>query len=129
MLVQSAMGPLGSYGEASCALVPGYQVAAKTGTAEIVEQGTGYKTGPGSTIASTIAYAPAFHPRFSVLVVIRKPRIDWSNSQWGSETAAPIVHDIFSDLFLHYHIAPAAQNAARVLSSQTEFGGCVFEPH
>ena len=127
MLVQSATGPPGEYGEAACALVPGYKVAAKTGTANLVDPRTGlYKKGPGSTIASTVGFAPAFHPRFSVLVIIRKPRYNWAVSQWGSETAAPIVHDIFASLFLHYHIAPTASNSARVLSSQKLFGGCSF---
>lgn len=127
MLVQSAMGPPGSYGEAACALVPGYQVAAKTGTASLVDSQTGkYKMGPGSTIASTVGYAPAFRPRFSVLVVIRKPRIGYPNSQWGSVTAAPLVHDILMSLFLHYHVPPRTANTGRILDSQRAFGGCSF---
>jgi cell division protein FtsI/penicillin-binding protein 2 len=127
MLTQSAVGPPGSYGEAACALVPGYEVAAKTGTANLVSPVTqNYMEGPGSTIASTLGYAPAFHPRFSVLAVIQKPRTPWPNAQWGSETAAPLVHDVFESLFLHYHEQPQTRNASRVLSSQKAFGGCQF---
>jgi cell division protein FtsI (penicillin-binding protein 3) len=127
MLTESALGPPGSYGEAACALVPGYQVAAKTGTANLVSPQThAYMFGPGSTIASTLGYAPAFHPRFSVLVVIHKPRWPWPNAQWGSVTAAPLVHDLFEALFLHYHMPPRAHNASRVQGSQRAFGGCQF---
>ncbi|HZT97938.1 MAG TPA: penicillin-binding protein 2 [Chloroflexota bacterium] len=97
MLVKSAIN-----GEASCALVSGYQVAAKTGTANIAGPNGAYLSGPGSTIASTVAYAPAFHPRFSVLVIVRKP-MTWP---WGSLIAAPVVHYLFEALFLHYHIQP-----------------------
>ncbi|HEV3310163.1 MAG TPA: penicillin-binding protein 2, partial [Chloroflexota bacterium] len=127
MLVQSSMGPPGSYGEAACALVPGYEIAAKTGTANIVDPSTRrYRTGPGSTIASTIGYAPAHRPHFSVLAIIRKPRTPWPVDQWGSEVAAPVVHDIFQALFLRYHIPPIARNSARVQGSQAAFGGCQF---
>ena len=127
MLVTSALGPPGSYGEAACALVPGYEIAAKTGTANLVSSVTHqYEVGPGSTIASTVGYAPAYHPRFSVLVVIRKPHLLWPNSQWGSVTAAPLVHDLFESLFLHYHIPPRTNNAAAVQASQEAFGGCQF---
>lgn len=125
MLMQSAIGPPGQYGEASCALVPGYRLAAKTGTANLVANGA-YLSGPGSTIASTIAYGPVPSPRFSVLAVIRQPRLNWQNTQWGSETAAPLVHDIFQTLFLHYHVAPSAADVGAVLASQKAFGGCAF---
>lgn len=126
MLTQSALGPPGQYGEASCALVPGYWIAAKTGTANVVSHGR-YLTGPGSTITSTVAYAPTDHPRFSVLVVLRNPRKPWPFAEWGSQTAAPLVHKIFAALFLRYHVPPKAHNAPRVLGSQKAFpGGCNF---
>lgn len=118
MLVQSAIGPPGQFGEASCALVPGYQVAAKTGTANIADaRGGGYLHGSGSTIASTVGYAPADRPRFSVLAVIRQPR----SSPFGSEIAAPLVHNLFQALFLRYHIAPSSP-AGPVRRSQAAFG-------
>ncbi len=99
MLVQSAID-----GEASMALVHGYNIAAKTGTAQIPSNG-GYETGPGSTIASTIAYAPANHPRVSVLVVVRKPY----SVPWGSEVAAPVVSQLLRSLFLYYRIPPIGE--------------------
>lgn len=99
MLVQSAID-----GEAALALVPGYNIAAKTGTAEIPDKG-GYESGPGSTIASTVAYAPANHPRVSVLVVVRRPY----SVPWGSEVAAPVVKSLLQSLFLYYRIPPSGQ--------------------
>lgn len=109
MLVRSARN-----GEASEALVPGYTIAAKTGTASIAGgQGIGYISGPGSTNASTVGYTPAHHPRFSVLVLIRRPRL----VPWGSLVAAPVVHDMFQALFLRYHIPPATSVATPMRGS------------
>jgi cell division protein FtsI/penicillin-binding protein 2 len=94
LLVQQAVG-----GEACQALLPGYDIAAKTGTASI----------PGdsqNTIASTAAYGPVGadpNDQFVVLVKVDKP-VDI----YGSEVAAPIVRDLFYHLVNRYQIAPAA---------------------
>jgi cell division protein FtsI/penicillin-binding protein 2 len=97
MLVHSAID-----GEAQLGLVKGYNIAAKTGTANIAGPNGQYLQ--GATIASIVGYAPAYHPRFVVLVIVRHPR----DTPWGSMAAAPVMHDIFEDLFMHYHIPPAA---------------------
>lgn len=95
MLVHSAVG-----GEASKALIKGYNIAAKTGTANIPSPNGGYD--PTATIASIVGYAPAFHPRFVALVIIRHPR----DTLYGSIAAAPVMRDLFSELFMHYNIPP-----------------------
>ena len=99
MLVHSAVG-----GEAQLALVHGYNIAAKTGTANIAQGGTYLSN---ATIASIVGYAPAYNPRFAVLVILRHPR----DTQWGSVAAAPVMHDLFQELFMSYHIPPAAHSA------------------
>ncbi|NDJ35615.1 MAG: penicillin-binding protein 2, partial [Chloroflexi bacterium] len=68
--------------EASPALVEGYRIAGKTGTAQIPIPG-GYD--PDETIASFIGYGPVDNPRFVVLVKLDRP----TSSPWGSQTAAP----------------------------------------
>jgi cell division protein FtsI/penicillin-binding protein 2 len=97
MLVESAIG-----GEAQHGLVYGYNIAAKTGTSNVAGPNGHYI--PGDTIASIIGYAPAEHPRFIALVIIRHPR----DTPWGSLAAAPVLHDLCEALFLHYHIPPSA---------------------
>lgn len=98
MLLHSAID-----GEAALALVKGYNIAAKTGTANIASPTGGYLDGSaGNTIASVIGYAPAFHPRLLILVKIDRPR----DTIWGSEAAAPVLHNLFQELFMYYHIAP-----------------------
>ncbi|MGF1507118.1 MAG: peptidoglycan D,D-transpeptidase FtsI family protein [Anaerolineae bacterium] len=68
--------------EASPALVEGYRIAGKTGTAQIPIPG-GYD--PDETIASFIGYGPVDNPRVVVLVKLDRP----TSSPWGSQTAAP----------------------------------------
>ena len=93
LLVRQASG-----GEACKALVPGYDIAAKTGTASISVAG-GYS--PSQTIASTIAFnmTDDASKQFVVLVVVKKPYV-----QWGSLVAAPVVKDILQRLFEYYKV-------------------------
>ncbi len=69
--------------EASLALVPGYRVAGKTGTAQIPVDGYYDKT---QTNVSFIGWGPVDDPRFMIYVWLERP----SASIWGSETAAPV---------------------------------------
>jgi cell division protein FtsI/penicillin-binding protein 2 len=96
MLVHSAID-----GEAELGLVKGYDIAAKTGTANIPDGHGGYIS--NATIASVVGYAPAYSPRFAVLVIINRPR----DTIWGSMAAAPVLHDLFQDLFMYYHVPPS----------------------
>ena len=68
--------------EASGALVPGYRIAGKTGTAQIPTQ-FGYDS--TLTNASFIGWGPVDDPKFMIYVWLEKP----SASIWGSDTAAP----------------------------------------
>jgi cell division protein FtsI/penicillin-binding protein 2 len=69
--------------EAPAAMVPGYQVAGKTGTAQVPIPG-GYH--PQDTIVSFVGYLPAGDPQIAVLVKVDRPRSGSS----GRDVAAPI---------------------------------------
>lgn len=69
--------------EAPAAMVPGYRVAGKTGTAQIPIPG-GYH--PKDTIVSFVGYLPAEAPEIVILVKIDRPRSGSS----GSDVAAPV---------------------------------------
>jgi stage V sporulation protein D (sporulation-specific penicillin-binding protein) len=86
-------------GEAKWAKPKGYQIAGKTGTAQIAVSG---HYDDKKTIASFVGFAPADNPKFVMLVTLHEP----SSSQWGSETAAPLFFSIAKDLFMYYGIAP-----------------------
>jgi cell division protein FtsI/penicillin-binding protein 2 len=70
--------------ESSLALVPGYRVAGKTGTAQIPTE-TGFYDFT-STNASFIGWGPVDDPQFMIYVWLERP----SASIWGSQTAAPV---------------------------------------
>jgi cell division protein FtsI/penicillin-binding protein 2 len=86
-------------GEGSQALVPGYRIAGKTGTAEIPTPG-GYH--PTDSIGSFIGWGPVDDPQFVVLVKLDRP----STSIWGSETAAPVFSQLVQRLVVLLEIPP-----------------------
>lgn len=85
--------------ESSVALVEGYQVAGKTGTAEIPTE-FGYTS--SVTNASFVGWGPAEDPKFLVYIWFEKPEI----SIWGSEVAAPIFSEIVQNLVVLMDIPP-----------------------
>jgi cell division protein FtsI (penicillin-binding protein 3) len=80
--------------------VPGYDIAAKTGTAQIPAPDGGYES--GATIGSIVGYGPSNDPQFTVLVKIDRPQ----ESQWGERAAGPAFARLFQELFLLYGIPP-----------------------
>ena len=89
--------------ESSLALVPGYSIAGKTGTAEIPVDGV---YGIDLTNASFVGWGPADDPQFLVYVWIEKP----GSSPWGSIVAAPVFSSITQDLVKYLDIPPEENN-------------------
>ncbi len=77
--------------EASVALVEGYRVAGKTGTAEIATD-QGYTS--NLTNASFVGWGPVDDPQFLVYVWLQKP----TASPWGSVVAAPVFSEVVTRL-------------------------------
>jgi cell division protein FtsI/penicillin-binding protein 2 len=85
--------------ESSDALVEGYSIAGKTGTAEIVVNG---QYSSNQTNASFIGWGPTDDPKFMVYVWLEKP----SSSIWGSVVAAPVFSDVVTQLVVLMNIPP-----------------------
>jgi cell division protein FtsI/penicillin-binding protein 2 len=85
--------------EGSLALVPGYRVAGKTGTAQIPVNGFYDST---QTNASFIGWGPVDAPQFMIYVWLERP----STSIWGSETAAPVFAEVAQKTVLLLDIPP-----------------------
>ena len=85
--------------ESSAALVPGYRVAGKTGTAEIPSP-AGYTS--GETNASFVGWGPVDDPKFIVYVWLEKP----STSPWGSVVAAPVFSEVVQRLVVLMDLPP-----------------------
>jgi len=86
--------------ETSLALVPGYRLAGKTGTAQIPTEYGIYD--PNVTNTSFIGWGPVDDPQFMVYVWIEEP----SASIWGSEVAAPVFQQVVERLVVLMHIPP-----------------------
>lgn len=78
---------------------PNYNVAGKTGTAEIPTAGGYYD--PTGSIASFVGFLPADDPVVSVLVKLDRP-----NGYWGSKTAAPTFQELVERLVVLMEIPP-----------------------
>ena len=87
-------------GEAKFTKIPNYNIAGKTGTAQIPVAG---HYDPTNTNASFIGFFPAEDPRITMLVIVNKPK----SSIYGSETAAPIFFSVARDLIQYYNIEPS----------------------
>ncbi|OGN94543.1 MAG: hypothetical protein A2Z71_05295, partial [Chloroflexi bacterium RBG_13_50_21] len=86
-------------GESSDALVEGYRVAGKTGTAEVATP-TGYSS--EQTNASFVGWGPIGDPKFLVYVWLEKPE----SSPWGSVVAAPVFREMVEHLVVLMDIPP-----------------------
>ncbi len=85
--------------ESSLALVPGYRIAGKTGTAEIPIDGfySSYQTN-----ASFVGWGPVDDPQFMIYVWLEKP----TASPWASETAAPVFAEMAKKTVVLLNIPP-----------------------
>ena len=92
-------------GTAPGAMVPGYRVAGKTGTAQRV----GAKCGcyDGTFTVSFAGFAPADKPRFTVYVVVQNPR----NGGGGGSVGGPAFEKIMSYLLSKYAVPPTGTPA------------------
>jgi cell division protein FtsI/penicillin-binding protein 2 len=81
------------------AQIPGYTTAGKTGTAQMVVNGS---YSPGEYAASFIGMIPAEHPRYVIYVKIEDP----VGSYYGSVVAGPVFARIAREAMLHAGIVP-----------------------
>jgi cell division protein FtsI/penicillin-binding protein 2 len=86
-------------GESSTALVPGYRIAGKTGTAQIPTE-NGYDQ--TKTNASFIGWGPVDDPQFMIYVWLQKP----TTSIWSSETAAPVFSQVAEQTVIQLNLPP-----------------------
>ena len=80
--------------------MPGYSIAAKTGTAQIPKQGeSGYSE---EYLHTFFGYAPAFDPKFLVLLYLERPQ----GVRYASETLSMPFKDMVEFLINYYEIPP-----------------------
>lgn len=80
------------------ARVSGYDIAAKTGTAQIAEAG-GYSE---DFIHDMVGFAPAFSPKFTILIKLDKPK----GIKFAADSLSPTFKEMSKFLLNHYKIPP-----------------------
>ena len=85
------------------AKIPGYYIAGKTGTAQIPWSALGIsrKGYSDKTNQSFIGYAPAYNPKFMILVSLKNP-----NTGTAEYSAIPMFHDLAKYIIDYYQIPP-----------------------
>jgi cell division protein FtsI/penicillin-binding protein 2 len=78
-------------GTAKSAVVPGFKVAGKTGTAQKIDPKGGYMS--GHYVSSFIGFLPADDPKFVLLVTLDDPTVK-GELAFGGKTAAPVFSQI-----------------------------------
>ena len=80
--------------------IKGYFIAGKTGTAQVpLESEAGYSE---ETIHTFVGYAPAYNPKFLVLIKMDKPH----GITFASDSLGPVFANIARYLFSYYEIPP-----------------------
>ena len=101
-------------GTGTNAVVPGYAVAGKTGTAQIPNPyARGYL--PGCYMASFVGFAPASNPVLTAIVVLNRPTPQF----FGGEVAAPVFSSIMSYALHRYNIPTTAGAPTKIVKTGT----------
>lgn len=103
-------GGVAGDGGAKNAYVPGYRVAAKTGTSEKIGDD------PNARIGSCVGYAPADDPQYAVIIVVDEPT---DGSKYGSVVAAPYVAGVFSEILPYLGVEAVYTEQEEALRSKT----------
>lgn len=85
--------------------VTGYDVAGKTGTAQIPDKKNGGYLEGDKYIHDFVGFAPAYAPRFTILIKIEKPQ----GIKFASRSLSPVFADIAGFLLRYFKIPPTRQ--------------------
>ncbi|MBN2353970.1 MAG: PASTA domain-containing protein [Spirochaetales bacterium] len=101
-MMVTAVGPGGSAREAN---IEGVTVAAKTGTAQVIDPATG-RYSEKDYVASIIGLFPAEKPEIILYVVVQNPR---QGTYWGSRVAAPLFKEAGEEIIRYLDIPRAGE--------------------
>lgn len=109
-------GVSGNGGAKNC-YIPGYKIAAKTGTSEKIGDAD-----KNASIGSCVAYAPADDPEIAILIVVDDPKV---GTRFGSMIAAPYIANCLAEMlpYLGYEPQYTAEEAAALDVTVGEYRG------
>lgn len=104
-LISAMMVNVVNNGHAQAAAIPGYQIAGKTGTAQIANpNGRGYI--PGKYIHTFVGFGPLPDAKFAILV-----KLDSPEAKYAESTAVPLAGAIENELVKYYNLPPGGSAA------------------
>lgn len=109
-------------GTARNALVPGYSMGGKTGTAEKIENGERKKD---CYVVSFIGCVPVQNPELCIYVVVDEPNVA---KQASSSYAQILAKDIMTEVLPYMNIYPDDQQGAEAPQEQPQVSSPDFEP-
>jgi cell division protein FtsI (penicillin-binding protein 3) len=93
------------------AVVPGYRVAGKTGTAQLYDpNANGGAGGYSGYVSSFIGFAPADDPQLVVAVITRDPKREY----FGSQTGGPVFKAVMTAAMQMMKIPPSGTQSPRL---------------
>jgi cell division protein FtsI (penicillin-binding protein 3) len=95
------------------AAVPGYIVAGKTGTAQMIDPSTG-KYSRSNHISSFIGFAVGVQPQIVIFTSLDDPK----GVYFAAETAAPLFHDVLTAVATRFSLPARAVQLANAKSSR-----------
>lgn len=98
--------------------IEGYEIAGKTGTAQIPSPEGGYMKGWGKNLYSFIGMAPKDDPKLIVYVAVDRPNLE--GFETGSEATARLFKAIMQNSLQYLHIKPD-EKTSNDMSNESEF--------
>ncbi|TLS35237.1 penicillin-binding protein [Pseudalkalibacillus caeni] len=83
--------------------IPGYDIAGKTGTAQISDSG-GYMSGWGKNIFSFLGFAPKDNPKLIVYVAVDRPNVEFPEA--GSAPVSQVFKSVMKNSLQYLNIEP-----------------------
>lgn len=97
------------------AMVEGYRIAGKTGTAQKIAPGGGYLN--NLFILSYVGYGPIDDPQIAVYVFVDGAT---RGPNWGGQVAGPVFKEVMTEVMRYWNIPPSAEFARPQLPEEIE---------
>ena len=104
-----------SEGSGKNAVIPGYRIGGKTGTAQ--KYGADGKIAQGKLIASFIGFAPADEPKYVCLILVDEPQV---GTIFGSTVAAPFVKQVMEEVLRYAGYLPEQASTSVTVPAVTD---------
>lgn len=105
---------VGQEGTGKLAVLNGFSVAGKTGTAQKIDTETG-RYYSNRFISSFVGFVPAEAPEIAILIIVDEPK----GLAWGGTVAAPVFKKVAEQTLEYLHIEPEKREKIRIMAENS----------